>query len=198
MKRDIQKLTDIKEKIIESTITLIKGSDGLVENITMRDIAHEAGVAVGLINYHFESKKNLIEICVQRMISHVMKTFSKAYSSSDKKDGAEGNNEDMASFTTRVFSFLINNPEICKISMLADLSQPSIESNSSVSYRAILRAISEKESGNTGRIKAFMLLSTIQSAFLNRGVGSELFGINLSLEEEYYQFFRVVTDILNI
>lgn len=198
MKRDTQELTDIKEKIIESTITLIKGSDGLVENITMRDIAHEADVAVGLINYHFASKKNLIEICVQRIISHVMKTFSKADNSSDKKDVAEEKNEDMASFTTRVFTFLINNPEISKISMLGDLSQPSIESNSFISYRAIFRAISEKEPGNTGRIKAFMLLSTIQSAFLNRGLGSKLFGINLSLEEEYYQFFRVVTDILNI
>ncbi|NLL92233.1 MAG: TetR/AcrR family transcriptional regulator [Ruminococcaceae bacterium] len=198
MKTEIQEFTNIKEIIINTTITLIKGSDGLAENITVREIANEAGVAVGLINYHFGSKKKLIEICVQRIISHVMKTFSEINNSSDKKDASEEENEDMASFTTRVFTFLINNPEISKISMLGDLSQPNLESNSSVSYRAIFRAISQKEPGNTGKIKAFMLLSAIQSAFLNREVGNELFGFNLSLEEDYYLFFRFVTDILNI
>ena len=72
----IQDHSDIKEKIINTTISLIQHSDGLVENITVRDIAQKANVAVGLINYHFDSKKNLIEMCVQRIISHVMKTFS--------------------------------------------------------------------------------------------------------------------------
>ncbi len=68
---------DLKEQIINATIALIENSDGLIENITIRAIAQKANVAVGLINYHFESKKNLIEVCVQRIISHVMATFPK-------------------------------------------------------------------------------------------------------------------------
>lgn len=66
---------DIKEKIINTTISLIQHSEGLIENITIREIAQKADIAVGLINYHFGSKNNLIEICVQRIISHVMKIF---------------------------------------------------------------------------------------------------------------------------
>ena len=194
----IQDHSDIKEKIINTTISLIQHSDGLVENITVRDIAQKANVAVGLINYHFDSKKNLIEMCVQRIISHVMKTFSGTEESVAGETVNEKDSTDIASFTTSVFAFLIKNPEISKISMLGDLSHPNAESNSSVSYRAILKAIANIEPEKIRRIKAFMLLSTIQSAFLNRQVSQELLGLNLNVEKDYAHFFRLVTNILNI
>ena len=199
MENNMQSHSDnIKEKIISATIALINCSDGLVENITVREIAQKADIAVGLINYHFGSKKNLIEICVQRIISHIMENFSKTADSADKESKADKNKVDIASFTASVFTFLINNPEISKISMLSDLSQPSAESNSSVSYKAVFKAISDNESENIRKIKAFMLLSTIQSAFLNRQIGSELLGFNLNCESDYKRFFRLVTEILNI
>jgi AcrR family transcriptional regulator len=189
---------NVKEKIISTTISLIEQSDGFLENITMREIAHKANVAVGLINYHFGSKKNLIEICVQRIISQVMQTFSGTDNSEDKEDLADKNKIDMASFTTSVFTFLVNNPEISKISMLGDLSQPSLKSNSSVSYKAIFKALPDTEQENIRKIKAFMLLSTIQSAFLNRLITNKLLGFNLNSKDDYDRFFRLVTEILNI
>lgn len=198
MENNTQTNLDIKEKIIRVTIALIKRSDGLVENITVREIAQKADVAVGLINYHFGSKNNLIEICVQRIISHVMESFSETADLEDKED-AEGNNKsDMASFTASVFTFLKNNPEISKISMLSDLSSPNIKSNSSVSYRAIFKAIPDTKTEDMRKVKAFMLLSAIQSAFFNRQIGSELLGFNLNCESDYKRFFRLVTEVLNI
>ncbi len=198
MENNMQSHSDIKEKIISATIALINRSDGLVENITVREIAQKADVAIGLINYHFGSKKNLIEICVQRIISHVMENFSETADSADKEDAADNNKSDMASFTASVFTFLKNNPEISKISMLSDLSRPNIKSNSSVSCRAIFKAIPDTETEDIRKIKAFMLLSAIQSAFLNRQIGSELLGFNLNCESDYKRFFRLVTEILNI
>lgn len=198
MKSSMQNHPNIKEKIISTTISLIERSDGLLENITVRDIAQKADVAVGLINYHFGSKKNLIEICVQRIISHVMETFSGTDNSADKEAIANRNNIDIASFTTNVFTFLIHNPEISKISMLGDFSQPDTESNSSVSYKAIFKAIPDTQPENIRKIKAFMLLSTIQSAFLNRLISNELLGFNLNDKDDYSSFFQLVTEILNI
>ena len=198
MENNTQNNLDIKEKIISATIALINRSDGLVENITVREIAQKADVAIGLINYHFSSKKNLIEICVQRIISHVMETFSETPDSADKEDAEDNDKSDMASFTASVFTFLKNNPEISKISMLSDLSRPNIKSNSSVSCRAIFKAIPNTETEDIRKIKAFMLLSAIQSAFLNRQIGSELLGFNLNCESDYKRFFRLVTKILNI
>ncbi len=198
MKNSIQNHLDIKEKIINTTISLIESSDGLIENITMRAIAQKADIAVGLINYHFVSKENLIEICVQRIITHVMQTFSGTGDASDEQSGRDKESVDMAAFTASVFAFLINNPEISKISMLGDLARPSTESNSSVSYKAILKAVPDAEPEPIRRIKAFMLLSTIQSAFLNRETSAELLGFNLDDEDDYNHFFRLVTEVLNI
>jgi AcrR family transcriptional regulator len=40
---------------------------GDIKKITIRRIAEEAGVGVGLINHYFETKDNLIEVCVQKI-----------------------------------------------------------------------------------------------------------------------------------
>ncbi len=190
---------DIKEKIISTTISLIQQSEGLIENITMRDIAQKADIAVGLINYHFGSKNNLIEICVQRIISHIMKIFPTRKRSTDtqESDGRNGA-DDNAAFIASVFRFLLDHPEISRISILGDLSQPNAKSNSAISYRAILRAMPDKDPEKIRKIKAFMLLSTIQSAFLNRQISEELLGIDLNNESDYRDFFCLVTEILNI
>lgn len=198
MKNILKSNSPIREKIISATISLIDHSDGLMENITVREIAQKADVAVGLINYHFGSKKNLIEICVQRIISHVMETFSGTVDSADREGVANKNSTGIASFTSSVFMFLSNNPEISKISMLSDLSHPKIESNSSVSYKAIFKAIPDTEPENIRKIKAFMLLSTIQSSFLNRQISNELLGLNLCCESDYRKFFQMSAEILNI
>ena len=49
---------DEKEVIIKATTELIQENDGNITKITSRRIAERAGVGLGLINYHFESKEN--------------------------------------------------------------------------------------------------------------------------------------------
>ena len=74
MDKAIKNSTDIKEEIIKATIALIENSEGLVENITIRDISKSGGS--GRANkLSFWLKEKLIEICVQRIISHVMSTL---------------------------------------------------------------------------------------------------------------------------
>jgi len=58
---------DIRQKIIDATIGLMK-EHGDASLITMRDIAAKAGTGVGLINYHFQTKENLISICSLELI----------------------------------------------------------------------------------------------------------------------------------
>ena len=179
---------NIKEKIIEATISLIKHSNGLVENITIRDIAHKANIAIGLVNYHFTSKNNLIETCVQHIIAQTVETFNK------KKSAINNITSDIMT----VFTYLIKHPEISKISMLADLSYPNLNSNSIKSYDAILNVLPKTETENTRRIKAFILLSIIHSAFLNRQISKDFLGLDLENIDDYSSFFITATEILNI
>ena len=70
MKKD-----ETKEAILRETIQLIREKDGDLSQVTARLIAERAGVSLGLINYHFGNKDNLILECTQLIINDVISSF---------------------------------------------------------------------------------------------------------------------------
>ncbi|MFW2381738.1 MAG: TetR/AcrR family transcriptional regulator [Acidimicrobiales bacterium] len=56
---------DKEEQILDAVLTLLARTG--IGGISMRAIAAEAGVALGLINYHFEDKDSLIAAALQRI-----------------------------------------------------------------------------------------------------------------------------------
>lgn len=60
-------MNDIKEDLINAVIALLE--DGFeIDDITVRQIAYEAHVSTGLLNYHFKSKHKLIIAAVERIV----------------------------------------------------------------------------------------------------------------------------------
>lgn len=47
-----------------------------MEKITVRQIAERAGVGIGLINYHFKSKDNLLSIAISDVMSETIAGFT--------------------------------------------------------------------------------------------------------------------------
>ncbi len=72
---------DARQTIIDAARALISETDD-VEKITTRQIAERAGVGVGLINYHFKSKDNLLSIAIGDVMTKTIWSFTKtgAYS----------------------------------------------------------------------------------------------------------------------
>ena len=64
---------DVKESIIDATTELIRESNGNLDQVTIRNIAHRADVSIGLINYHFKSKKNSLKYALGALL---VKSFS--------------------------------------------------------------------------------------------------------------------------
>jgi AcrR family transcriptional regulator len=60
-----------KENIIANTIALIRETNGDTASISIRKIAERANVGTGLINHYFATKENLLEVCVQTIISEI-------------------------------------------------------------------------------------------------------------------------------
>lgn len=113
---------DAKAKIIEATINLIKEKNGDITLVTTREIVKNAGVSVALINYHFQSKKNLIDICVKQIVSNVI---------AQSKPNMEGLSpmEKLKRSVKIPVDFLMENPEIAKISILSDFMQGQLNDN---------------------------------------------------------------------
>ena len=66
---------DHKEIIIRAATELIEERGEQISDITVREISKRAHVGLGLINYHFGNKDNLIAICVERVINGIVENF---------------------------------------------------------------------------------------------------------------------------
>jgi len=71
-----------KQLIIDTAKALLEQTDE-VEKITIRQIAERASVGIGLINYHFKSKDNLLSIAIGDTMAKIILAFSKSDSYAD-------------------------------------------------------------------------------------------------------------------
>ncbi|HHV12263.1 MAG TPA: TetR/AcrR family transcriptional regulator [Clostridiales bacterium] len=182
--------TNVKEKIINVTTELIQQGSGNIADITTREIAQRANVGVGLINYHFQSKDNLITICVQRIIKQVVIGFSpdaKAY---------QGDKERLTDWAARVFGFLFENPAISRISILGDLFDYSMDSNSVRTQKGFGLAMKKEVGESDKRMLSFILTSAMQTAFLSSKASVELLGYDFNEPSDRKAFITRLVAVL--
>jgi AcrR family transcriptional regulator len=186
----MKKSDEMKELIIKTTIDLITESDGDITTISTRAIADKAQVGTGLVNYHFQTKENLIEICVERMIGKVIAEFAPVVVETSP----------MAQLKHRaklVFDFLIGNPAVSKISILSDHKNPKNDDNTIKSTMGICRALGDFGVPENDRfILAFALVSVMQALFLRREQSEELFGYDLHIKERRDEVLDLIIDNL--
>ncbi|MDF2921498.1 MAG: transcriptional regulator [Paenibacillaceae bacterium] len=68
---------DARQAIIEAAKALLDEAAD-IGKITVRQIAQRAGVGTGLINYHFQSKDNLLSIAIGDVMSATIQAFTTA------------------------------------------------------------------------------------------------------------------------
>lgn len=173
----------IKETIIGATIELIEQSEGNINLVTARAIADKSNVALGLINYHFESKEKLIAICVQKIISKVLMCFSPDKVDYNENDGLT-DKERLISFARQTFDFLYSNQAIVKISILSDFKDYQPKSNSALTQMGFRFALRGDIPESKKKLIAFSLTSIMQTAFLSGGNSKEITGYNLGDKTE--------------
>lgn len=169
----MRNIENIKEHIIEITTDLIQQNDGNAKNITARMIAKQAGIGLGLINYHFKSKDNLITVCVQRIIGEVVAGFR-------LDQEFETDEERLKAWATYVFNFLFEHPAISRISILGDFQSYSMKSNSVYSQKGFMLALRQDISDEDKAILSFILTNAIQVAFLGSETIKELLGYDFT------------------
>lgn len=179
----MKETNNVKEKIIHTATELIQEYNGDVAKITLRKISERANVGLGLINYHFGSKEQLITICVQRIINNVVMCFSLDKKDYNANDGLN-ERERLADWAKQVFDFLFDNKAISSISILGDMQNYQLNSNSVYTQKGFSLAVKNDMDDRTRKLLIFVLTSTMQVAFLSRDVSGEILGYNLENKEE--------------
>lgn len=181
--------TAVKEKIINVTTELIEKNNGDVNAITARKIAERSGVALGTINYHFESKNNLITICVQRIIEKVIAGSNTAIKfDSDKAR--------LTAWATYVFNFLFEHPAISKISILDDMRHYSDACNSVQTQRGFILALTSDIDVKDKPLVSFILTSAIQTAFLDGDAIKSILGYDFTKPSDRAEYIKKLVNVL--
>lgn len=183
----MEETLDLKEKIIIVTTQLIEQSTGDITSITTRKIASKANIAIGLINYHFGSKEKLITECVQRKIKQIVYSFTPEKSTKKKMHKLDAKTN-LTLWAQQVFEFLFNNNEISIISILGDLQNYQISSNTVSSQKGLALSIANELEEKEKRFLTFILVSTMQVAFLAKTTIPEILGYDFSLKKDRNAF----------
>lgn len=154
-----------RKKIIEATIQIIEEKQNL-EDVTIRGIAEKASISVGLINYHFKSKKNLINVSVREFINDVISNWQ-------DKISPEKNFDSITILILMLQStgdFLSSYPGISRISISNDLLNPSQNDNTIRTLQGMLPLIKEITDKNGKHEEIFLIgmeiIAAIQHTFL--------------------------------
>lgn len=179
---------EVKERIIEATIALINESEGDVTRINTRTITEQAGVGLGMINYHFQTKERLFEICVERIIENQISTFRP-----ETPHSPQTPRENARNTAKQVADFLFSNQAVSRISILSDFKTPQEFDNTMKSVRGLENALAGLAVDEQERhLMAFTLISTMQTLFLR----PELFGIDMRNKSQRDEVLDLLVDCL--
>lgn len=107
---------DAKERLIDVTIKMICQGKKPSE-ITVKDITEKAEVGNGMVNYHFQSKDNLIRLAVKKVMNCATKLLGEKIKPEENKPPIER----LTIILKEVVNFIAKNSEISKIAILDDL-----------------------------------------------------------------------------
>ena len=185
----MSKNENVKDRIIAVTIELIEKYNGDIKSITARMIAEKAEIGLGLINYHFGSKDNLITECVQRIIGGVVAGFHmEQVFLSDK--------ERLIAWATYVFDFLFEHSAISRISILGDFQNYSQDSNSVYTQYGFAKSLNSDISEKEKPMMAFILTAAMQVAFLGSATVNQILGYDFTKEKDRAKYIEKLVHIL--
>lgn len=173
---------DHKESIIQATIALIEERGEALETITVREICKNAGVGLGLVNYHFGNKDRLLEVCVERIVNKIVLQFQELQEETECFTPFEK----LEYLGNMTLDYLFAHYTISKISMLTDMKQPKPNDNTHRTYAAYLPLVAACRPDwdeDTVKRKTFYLISVMQQTFLRCHAASVMLAIDLRQKE---------------
>jgi len=187
---------DSKEVIIQATISLIEERGEAVDSITVREICKRAKVGLGLVNYYFENKDKLIDLCVEKIINGIVDKF--AAIREQTKDCTPY--EKLERLGNMTLTFLFEHYAVAKISIMTDMRTPKEYDNTHRTYLAFLPLVAAcRPEWDTERIEraTYCLITAMQQAFLRHEIILITQGVNLlNAEERKVYHSQIVKDIL--
>lgn len=166
---------ETRERILKYTLELIRKEKDY-SKITIRRIVSNARVSLSAVNYHFGSKKELIDEVVRRPILEFL-------AASGIREQAFGDDAigRLKAFVKAPARYLAENPNVSRISILSDMTDPAGGDLTQQTLAFILpaaRAAFPRLGEQETALRMWGLISLLQTSFLRSLQFSALTGID--------------------
>lgn len=187
-----------KQKIIDATLELMRET-GNTNEISVRKIVEKAGIkGVGIINYHFQTKDNLINEAVRYDTNAIIDQWDAIYETMKMPPI-----DKLKIMLKGTGDLLDTNPLFGRISIIHDYLNPAEDDNTARStekYMMIFREIYQtQKTENEIQIIAHTILSGAQLAFIRSNVIKKKIGTDFNNKKHRDEFLdKLVDNIVKI
>lgn len=179
--------TDARNSIIKAAMDLLsEGKD--VEKITVRQVAERANVGVGLINYHFNSKNNLLSVAVAAFMAEMVTDLGAPRDDDDSNPVVK-----MKNMLQKLYGFAAQHENLIQFTITQNLLNGEMQTP--LFIVPVLKEIFGVEKDEMQlRIIALQILLPIQVTSINPGAFLLYSGIDLHNEKQRNQFIDTLVD----
>lgn len=180
-----------RQLMIDTAKALLEETDD-VEKITIRQIAERAQVGIGLINYHFKSKDNLLSLAIGDTMEKIILDFSKSDRYLDLSPIQK-----LKVMLKELYTMSDKKVKLMRFIVSSDIMNGNMQTP--LHLIPLLKQIfGDKKDDMELRILALQILYPIQVIGLNRDAFYMYSGINVSDEEQLSYFIEKLINNLSI
>lgn len=180
--------SDNKSMILEAARELLDATSD-PQSITVRQVAQQAGVATGLVNYHFGSKDKLLAQVVGEMMAGTIA----AHEASPAKDGAPAGR--LKELLKALYSVGEGQMSLMRYLLGRELTEGNLEAP--LYLVPLLRDVFAAQADEMRlRVMALQILQPIQAAALNPGPFRLYCGMDLTDPAQRDRFIDMLVDNL--
>lgn len=194
---------EVKQRILQAAIELIREVQAF-ELVSMRKIAERAGVAVSMVNYHFQTKENLINRAVQSYIGSVIagsEHLPAAEQAADlRADAGEARDavEGMRQHLKQAADFIAEHPGISRVSILRDMQGGRDDDNTSQVAAMVIHQLTDMYPDRADttelKVRALVQVAAVQHLFLRSALNKEQLGLDFFDKEQRDTLMDIVID----
>jgi len=190
-----EKSLSTKENIMLAFVKLLNNKE--IEQIAISNIANEAKVAVGLINYHFKTKENLFNLAIEYYIQETIKEESKSIVAQELEP-----KEQLITSLKGFANFFVKNKKMSRLYLINCLTRMESDSMANLGYEyyiPILKKILKDKSEIDLIFIIYPIISAIQMMFLNNETLKKVTNLDYFLEKDrHFMIMQLIENGLKL
>lgn len=178
---------DTKERLISAAAELMRERDDC-DGITVKDIAERAGTSVGLVNYHFASRDNLLSIAAAR----IWDPFGREWERLRKAKNPAEFKRRLTLALQALGDMIADQTNAARVTVESELIKGSFETTRFLALliRDAIPAYGERDA----RLAAWLIVPPLQLALLNMDQFEDFSGVDYAKKAERDRFFSDVVE----